>query len=197
MKLELVFRSLCVVASERATQLHYQTAFLFWASKNFAWQRALHKHLLCGKDVEGFALSVGTPWSFSWKTEANTAIPARVCDYWLQRAFQLKNTSFMVPFASLSCPEILDIAIILVPVQCNLPLLMVQGIFGLGGQKWGSSWHNPLHVLLLSSWKKLISMDFLGLWDKEVSPEKGMFWQCPFSWGKKWNITPLKKLLEN
>lgn len=29
--------------------------------------------------------------------------------------------------------------------------------------------------------KKLISMDFLGLWDKEVSLEKGIFSQCPFS----------------
>lgn len=40
-------------------------------------------------------------------------------------------------------------------------------------------------------------MDFPGLWDKEVSPEKGMFSQYPFSWGKKWNITLLKKLLKN
>lgn len=40
-------------------------------------------------------------------------------------------------------------------------------------------------------------MDFLGLRDKEVSPEKGMFSQCPFSWGYKWNITILKKFLKN
>lgn len=40
-------------------------------------------------------------------------------------------------------------------------------------------------------------MDFLGLWGKEVSPAKGMFSQSPFSWGKKWDIAPLNKLLKN
>lgn len=48
-----------------------------------------------------------------------------VWDYWLWRAFQVKSTSFMVPSASLNCPEILDISIILVSVQYNLPLLRV------------------------------------------------------------------------
>lgn len=75
-KLELVFRSLCVVASEELRNFSYQTAFLFWASENFAWQWALHNHVLCGKDVGGFALSVGTPWLFCWKTEGNIAISA-------------------------------------------------------------------------------------------------------------------------
>lgn len=47
------------------------------------------------------------------------------CDYWLWGAFQVKSSYFMMPSPSLNCPEILDIFIILVAAQYNLPLLRV------------------------------------------------------------------------
>lgn len=95
----------------------------------FGHQKTLHgsKLHITTCCVERMWRSLHFPWlllgSSAEKQRLTLLFLLLVCDYCLWRAFQVKSTSFMVPFPSLSCLEILEVSVILVPVLCNSHLL--------------------------------------------------------------------------
>ena len=65
LKPELLFGPLHVAASEEATHLSLSNSISILGMKIFVWQRAPRNHVLRGKGMEVFMLSVGTPWFLS------------------------------------------------------------------------------------------------------------------------------------